>query len=93
MSKSMNIHGQSYCVTRKELLAVITALRTFHHYLYEQEVLLRTYNAAVSWMKNLKKPTGQTARWLQELGTYNLICNTKGWPETLQCRRPITKAM
>jgi hypothetical protein len=72
MSKSMNIHEQSYCVTRKELLAVITALRTFHHYLYGQEVLLRTDNAAVSWMKNLKKPTGQTARWLQELGTYNL---------------------
>ena len=72
MSKSMNIHEQSYCVTRKELLAVITALRTCHHYLYGQEVLLRTDNAAVSWMKNLKKPTGQTARWLQELGTYNL---------------------
>jgi hypothetical protein len=28
----MNIHEQSYCVTRKELLAVITALRTFHHH-------------------------------------------------------------
>ncbi|CAC5422630.1 unnamed protein product [Mytilus coruscus] len=36
------------------------------------EVLLRTDNAAVSWMNNLKKPTGQTARWLEELGTYNL---------------------
>ncbi|CAC5365028.1 unnamed protein product [Mytilus coruscus] len=36
------------------------------------EFLLRTDNAAVSWMKNLKKPTGQTARWLEELGTYNL---------------------
>jgi hypothetical protein len=72
MSKSMNIHEQSYCVTHKELLAVITALRTFHHYLCGQEVLLGTDNAAVSWMKNLKKPTGQTARWLQELGTYNL---------------------
>ncbi|CAG2230871.1 unnamed protein product [Mytilus edulis] len=72
MSKSMNIHEQAYCVTRKELLAVIIALKTFHHYLYGQEVLLRTDNAAVSWMKNLKKPTGQTARWLEELGTYNL---------------------
>lgn len=72
MSKTMNIHEQAYCVTRKELLAVVTALKTFHPYLYGQEVLLRTDNAAVSWMRNLKKPTGQTARWLQELGTYNL---------------------
>ncbi|CAC5415768.1 unnamed protein product [Mytilus coruscus] len=72
MSKSMNIHVQAYCVTRKELLAVIIALKTFHHYLYGLEVLLRTDNAAVSWMKNLKKPIGQLARWLEELGTCNL---------------------
>ncbi|CAC5404804.1 unnamed protein product [Mytilus coruscus] len=72
MSKSMNIHEQAYCVTRNELLAVIIKLKTFQHYLYGQEVLMRTDNAAVSWMKDLKKPTGQTARWLEELGTYNL---------------------
>lgn len=48
------------------------ALRTFHPYVYEQEVLLRTDNAAISWIRNLKKPTGQTATWLEELGTYNL---------------------
>ncbi|KAK3102361.1 hypothetical protein FSP39_010822 [Pinctada imbricata] len=72
MSIAMNVHERSYCITRKELLAVITALRSFHSYLYGQEVLLRTDNSAVSWMKNLKRPTGQTARWLEELGTYNL---------------------
>lgn len=72
MSKAMNKHEQSYCVTRKELLAVVCALRNFHSYLYGREILLRTDNAAVSWMRNLKTPTGQVARWLQELGTYNL---------------------
>ena len=49
------------------------ALKHFHCYLYGQEVLLRTDNSAVSWMRNLKAPTGQVARWLQELGTYNLV--------------------
>ena len=73
MSKSLNKHEQLYCVTRKELLAVVTSLRVFHSYLYGQEVLLRTDNAAVSWMRTLKTPTGQMARWLQELSTYNLI--------------------
>lgn len=72
MSNTMNKHEQSYCITRKELLAVVTALKKFHCYLYGQEITLRTDNAAVSWMKNLKNPTGQTARWLQVLGTYNL---------------------
>ena len=71
-SKSLNQHEKSYCVTRKELLAVINALKAFHSYLYGQPVLLRTDNAAVSWMKNLKRPTGQVARWLEELGTYDL---------------------
>ncbi|CAC5414116.1 unnamed protein product [Mytilus coruscus] len=63
---------QSYCVTRKELLAVVCAIRHFHSYLYGQPILIRTDNSAVSWMRNLKAPSGQVARWLQELGTYDL---------------------
>jgi hypothetical protein len=70
MSKALNKAEQSYCVTRKELLAVVFSFKHFHSYLYGQHVLLRTDNSAVSWMRNLK--TGQTARWLQELGTYDL---------------------
>ncbi|CAC5414124.1 unnamed protein product [Mytilus coruscus] len=72
MSKAMTKTEQSYCVTRKELLAVVCALRHFHSYLYGQPILIRTDNSAVSWMRNLKAPTGQVARWLQELGTYDL---------------------
>ena len=72
MSKTMNVHERSYCITRKELLAVITALKHFHNYLYGQKILLRTDNSAVSWMKSLKAPTGQVTRWLQELNTYDM---------------------
>ena len=72
MSKTLNDSETRYCVTRKELLAVVTALKHFHHYLYGQEVLVRTDNAAVSWIRSLKNPTGQIARWLQYIETYNL---------------------
>lgn len=72
MSKAMNKHETSYCTTRKELLAVVVALKNFHPYLYGRKILVRTDNAAVSWMQNLKEPTGQVARWLQILGTYDL---------------------
>ena len=72
MSKRLNEHELVYCTTRKELLAVVHALKHFHHFLYGQNVLLRTDNAAVSWATNLKKPSGQMARWLQEIGTYDL---------------------
>ena len=48
MSKALHKHEISYCTTRKELLAVVTALKNFHPYLYGQKVILRTDNAAVS---------------------------------------------
>ena len=73
MSKALGKHEVSFCVTRKELLAVVTALRNFHPYLYGQEILFRTDNAAVSWMRNLNTPTGQMARCVREVSTYNLI--------------------
>lgn len=72
MSKAMNKHEQSYCVTRKELLAVVNALKHFNSYLYGQAVLLRTDNSAVSWVRNLKNPMGQMARWLQEIENYDI---------------------
>ncbi|MES9883153.1 MAG: RNase H-like domain-containing protein [Sedimenticola sp.] len=72
MSKTLNKHEVLYCTTRKELLSLVTSVKHFHHYLYGQEVHVRTDNAAVSWMKNLKGPEGQTARWLQYLESYNL---------------------
>ncbi len=71
-SKSLNDHERSYCVTRKDFLAVVKAVKSFHCYLYGQPILLRTDNAAVSWMRNLNNPTGQVARWLEELGSCDL---------------------
>ena len=71
-SNAMTRAEQSYCVTRKELLAVVLALRHFHPYIYGRHIILRTDNSAVSWMRSLKAPTGQTARWLETIGTYDL---------------------
>lgn len=55
MNKALSKPEQSYCVTRKQLLAVVTALKHFYLYWYEQKVLLRIDNTAVSWMQSLKK--------------------------------------
>jgi hypothetical protein len=59
MSNALNKHETSYCTTRTELLAVIVAVKNFHPYIYGQNVLLRTDNSTVSWMRSLKNPTGQ----------------------------------
>ena len=71
-SKSLSKEERSYCVTRKELLAVVKALKHFHPYLYGRKIILRTDNSAVSWMRSLKAPSGQTARWLESVAEYDL---------------------
>ena len=62
----------NYCVTRRELLAVIKALRNFNPYLFGRPFTLHTDHAALRWLLNFKCPDGQTARWLQELQQYNI---------------------
>lgn len=62
---------RNYCVTRKELAAVVKSLAHFHHYLYGAEFVVRTDHAALGWLKTLKEPEGQLARWLGKLEQYN----------------------
>ena len=62
---------RNYCVTRKELLAVLKRVEHFHPYLYGAEFTIRTDHAALQWLKTLKVPEGQLARWLGRLEQYN----------------------
>jgi len=62
---------RNYCVTRKELAAVVKGLSHFHHYLYGAQFTIRTDHAALRWLKTLKEPEGQLARWLGKLEQYN----------------------
>ena len=70
-SKTLSKTERQYCVTRRELLAVIMAVKHFHHYLYGVHFLIRTDHGALTWLTNFKNPEGQLARWLEILGTYN----------------------
>lgn len=67
MSKS----ERQYCVTRKELLAVVASVKHFHHYLYGAKFLIHTDHGALHWLTNFKNPEGQLARWLEVLSMYN----------------------
>ncbi|KAL5004068.1 hypothetical protein ScPMuIL_017524, partial [Solemya velum] len=60
-----------YCVTRRELLAVINAVKHFHHYLYGRHFLVRSDHGALRWLLNFKIPEGQMARWLEILSSYD----------------------
>ena len=71
-SRSLKKSEQQYCVTRKELLALVTAVRHFHHYVYGRRFKVRRDHGALRWLMNFKNPEGQTARWIETLGIYDL---------------------
>ena len=71
-SRTLTPPEQNYCVTRKELLAIIHFLKHFKHYLYGQEVRVRTDHGALTWLLNFKHPEGQLARWLEVITQYQL---------------------
>ena len=70
-SRTLNQPEQQYCITRKELLAVVQSIEHFHPYLYGRHFLVRTDHASLQWLLNFKASEGQLARWMQKLGEYD----------------------
>ena len=78
-SKTLSSTEKHYCVTRKELLAVVKATEHFHSYLYGNHFVIRTDHSALQWLLSFKNPEGQMARWVQKLGQYDFeIRHRKG---------------
>jgi hypothetical protein len=71
-SRALNKPERNYCVTRRELLAIVFGLRKFRHYLVGRPVVVRTDHASLRWLLDFKEPEGQLARWLQIIGTYDI---------------------
>lgn len=71
-SRTLNKAEQNYCVTRRELLAIVVFLKHFRHYLYGQQVRVRTDHGALRWLLQFKNPEGQLARWLEVISQYRL---------------------
>ena len=67
MSKS----ERNYCVTRRELLAIVEAIKHFHTYLYGVKFTIRTDHGSLRWLLNFKNLEGQLCRWAELLATYN----------------------
>lgn len=79
-SKSLSVPERNYCVTRRELLAVVLAIRHFHPYLYGRRFLLRTDHAALCWLLSFKEPEGQVARWIEILQGYDFQIEHRAGP-------------
>jgi phage anti-repressor protein len=69
-SKTFSSCQRNYCVTRRELLAVIMAVSHFKPYLYGRRFKLRTDHASLIWLSKRSEPSHQVARWLETLSEY-----------------------
>ena len=70
-SRSLTKAERNYCVTRRELLAVVTFLQHFRPYLLGSHFTIRTDHGALVWLQKFKDPEGQVARWVQKLQEYH----------------------
>ena len=61
-SKVLSKSERNYCVTRRELLAVVHFIRQYRHYLLGHKFELRTDHGALAWLFKFKEPKGQVAR-------------------------------
>ena len=61
-----------YCATRKEMLALVWAVRHFRLYLLGQPYIVRTDHNSLKWLQSFKDAEGQVARWLEILSEYDM---------------------
>ena len=62
---------RQYCVTRRELLAVVTFIKQFKPYLAGRRFQLRTNHGSLVWLWNFEEPEGQLVRQLECLQEYD----------------------
>ena len=70
-SRVLSKAERRYCVTRRELLAVVFFIDHFRHYLIGRSFTLRTDHGSLTWLWKFKNPEGQLARWLEKLQEYD----------------------
>ena len=56
-SSTLEHRKQQYCLTRRELLAIVKSDKHFHSYLYGRRFLIWTDHGSLQWLPWFKKPT------------------------------------
>ena len=46
---------RNYCVTRRELLAIVDSMKTFHYYLFGKKFAVRTDHISFRWLLSFKE--------------------------------------
>ncbi|KAL6459687.1 hypothetical protein MHYP_G00314460 [Metynnis hypsauchen] len=70
-SRRLDKAERNYCVTRRELLAVVESLKHFRPYVYGVPFLLHTDHASLQWLMRFREPEGQLACWISRLQEFS----------------------
>ena len=60
-----------YCITYRELLALVVFFKHFRQYLWGRHFKVRTDHSALKWLLTFHKPEGMLTRWLFVIATYD----------------------
>jgi hypothetical protein len=69
-SKTLNKSQRRYCVTYRELFAIVAMVKQFRHYLYGKPFIIRTDHASLRYWRTMDIE-GVVGRWLTRLGAYD----------------------
>ncbi len=70
-SKTLNASQQRYCTTKKELLAVVTAVELFKYHVTGRYFTVGTDHASLTRLRNFKESERVAARWITQLRTFD----------------------
>ena len=88
-SCGLNKAERNYCVTEKELFAVIHCVQYFRQYLLGRKFRVRKDHQALVWLLRMKESNGKVARWLEILASYDFEIEYRpGRRAELMCWEP-----
>jgi len=73
VSRVLTKSERNYCITCKELLAVVTFLQHFRQYLIARSFTVHTDHGALTWLQQFRNPEGQLARWFRSCRNFNFL--------------------
>ncbi|BHF81940.1 hypothetical protein SprV_0802507500 [Sparganum proliferum] len=73
-SNTLTKTQRNYCTFRRELLAIVMFIRQFKHLLVGRRFILRTDHRALQWLRSIKDPMDQLARWQEFLQDFDFEC-------------------
>ena len=56
---------KNYCVTKRELLAVVLSVKLFRPYLYRKRFCLNINHASLRWLCRCTEPSDQVVQWME----------------------------